>query len=98
MIGHDTNTYPSADERRAFEALVEKFPYERPKVDIDTARQTFEGMLDVFLSDGVLGAKERASLCETLVNLGICDDEAAADEYVRVVALERHPGVTFEED
>ena len=95
VTGHDPNTYPSADERRAFEELVRTFPFERPKVDIATARQTFEGMLDVFLSDGVIDGKEMASLCVTLVNLGISEDESAAAEYVRTTAMERHPGVTF---
>lgn len=98
VTGHDTNTYPSADERRAFENLVDAFPCERPKVDLATARQTFEGMLDVFLSDGVIDAKEMASLCVTLVNLGVCDDERVASDYVRRTALERHPGVSFEDD
>lgn len=97
VTGHDPNTYPASEERRALEALIQAFPFDRPAIDLETARLTFEQMLDAFLSDGVLDAKEIASLCAMLVNLGICDDEIAAGEYVRVVAVERHPGVTFEE-
>ncbi len=54
--------------------------------------------MDVLLSDGVIDAKETASLCVTLVNLDIPDDEPAAADYVRQPALKRHPGVTFKGD
>ncbi len=97
LTTYDPNTYPALDERRAFEELVAAFPVQKRNIDLEAARLTFEAMLDAFLGDGVLDSKEMTSLCVTLVNLGVFEDEGAAAEYVREVARERNPGVLFED-
>ena len=94
---HDHNAYPAREERSALEALLADHPVEQRRVDPAAARATFEALLDTFLADGVLDAKEMTSLCATLRSLGLFDDDTAAQAYIRQVAEERNPGVIFEE-
>lgn len=97
LTTHDPNGYPPSELRQAFEELLEEFPVECKEVDREGSLRMFELMLDNFLDDGVLDAKEMGMLCSTLLKFELFATQADAEQYVRRVAEDHNPGVVFED-
>jgi hypothetical protein len=96
LTTHDPNGYPPSELKQAFEELLEEFPTERKEVDRDASLRMFELMLDNFLDDGVIDAKEMGTLCSTLLKFELFTTQAEAEQHVRTVAEDHNPGVVFE--